>query len=223
MMGMLKDPFSFFAYHNKVWRLLDKTGRSILDVGCGRGSFMRIINGRRKFFTVGCDLYLPFLKECKQNKIYDEHVLCDARFLPFRRCAFDIVLCLEVIEHLPKKDSLRLLKQMEEIAQQQIVISTPIGFKKQFQDLVSQNPFQTHKCGWTLKELKKLGFNDFLGDGFFLYDRLRGDAGSPFLFIRKIISVIISYLLNPITSFRLSLAYSVICAKNVHKQRNDKL
>jgi hypothetical protein len=68
----------------------------------------------------------------------------------------DCVVALHVVEHLEKNDSLRLINQMHTWANKLIIIETPNGFVQQ--KGTSENPYQEHLCGYTVNELRKLGF-----------------------------------------------------------------
>lgn len=107
--ALLRDIAYFLPFspdRGVIWFFLNKKSRSILDVGCGIGRVMRAINLHNKsFFRVGVDIFLPYIKSCHREKIYDACVLADIRHLPFKKKTFDAVLCIQVIEHLPKIDA----------------------------------------------------------------------------------------------------------------------
>ena len=149
-------PYVPFTPPNVAWWNLDKGGRSILDLGCGQGTAMKFINRYQKFLTLGVDIFMPYLRECKGQGTHNEYVLCDILSLPFQGKSFDIVLCMEVLEHLPKEEGLELIKAIEGIARKQLIITTPVGMYKQ--EAFSDNPHQKHRSAWSPGELTKLGF-----------------------------------------------------------------
>jgi SAM-dependent methyltransferase len=149
-------PYIRLSIPYTAWWALDRRGESILDVGCGKGWFMSSINKHGHFFSVGADIFQPYIKECKRQGIHDGHVLCDVRMLPFQRKSFDIVLCLEVLEHLEKEEGKTLLNQLEEIGRRQVIISTPGGVCRQ--QAYDGNPYQEHKSSWSAAELRYLGY-----------------------------------------------------------------
>ena len=149
-------PYIPFTVLNTVWRSLDKRNESILDVGCGKGVPMRFINRRSQFYTVGVDIFEPYLRECKRQGIHNEYILANVGKLPFQRKSFDIVLCMEVLEHLEKEEGGKLLQAVEEIARNQVIITTPVGTYKQ--DAYDSNPYQEHKFIWNPAEMKALGY-----------------------------------------------------------------
>ena len=71
----------------------------ILDIGCNGGTFTRqIIKPNVK--VVGIDIYSPFIYRANEvigDKI--DLVVGAAEYLPFRTNLFDMVICLEVLEH----------------------------------------------------------------------------------------------------------------------------
>ena len=197
-------PFS--PFRGIIWRVLDKNSRSYLDVGCAKGGTGLVLRMHGcKAFVVGADLYLPYLEELKSKKIYDGLVYCDARHLPFKEKSFDVVLAIEVIEHLSKDEGLNFLKKAEEIASRQVVITTPVGFMKMFHKNLKpiENELQEHKSGWLPEEFKELGY------------RVRGEYGPSFL--PRDMAYWLSFIL-PLTYFIPTMSYCMICTK----RRKDK-
>lgn len=141
------------AHARAITSKLDRSTRSCLDVGCGRGTFKFIKN----LNSVGCDINLPSLMKAREKGYYNNLVRCDVRYLPFKPKSFDVAICVEVIEHLDKTDGIELLRQMEEIASRQVIIMTPWGYfpMKERED----NPYLTHRSGWLPQELQKMGYN----------------------------------------------------------------
>lgn len=86
-------------------------------MGCGDGWFGGWLRTRGVRFSVGTDIFQPYLKKAKESKTYDWVVLCDVRRLPFTDKAFDVVICMSVLEHLEKPAGLELLVSMERQAQ----------------------------------------------------------------------------------------------------------
>lgn len=104
-----------FTALNLCLRLLDRLNRSLLDIGCGKGRPAKFISQHRNLFTVGTDIYLPYLKHCKNLRTHNGFVRCDIRKLPFVTKSFDAVLCKEVLEHLTKEKGEKLLREIENI------------------------------------------------------------------------------------------------------------
>jgi len=84
---------------------------TILDVGCGRSSPLRMV--KKDSYKVGIDHYEPYISKSKEQSIHNKYVLGDVRALPFKTNSFDCVIATEVLEHLNKKDGLKMLQEME--------------------------------------------------------------------------------------------------------------
>lgn len=134
---------------------LDRSARSCLDVGCGRGAFKSI----KGFYSVGCDISLSSLIKAREKGYYDNLVRCDVRHLPFEPKCFDVVICIEVIEHLDKADAIELLRQIEEIASRQIIIMTPWGYFPMEER--EDNPYLTHRSGWLPQKFQEMGYKAY--------------------------------------------------------------
>ena len=203
-------PYIPFTALNTAWRSMNKGCQSILDVGCGTGEPMRFINRRNRYFSVGIDIFEPYLRECERQKNHSQYVLCDVRNLPFKEKSFDIVLCLEVLEHLGREEGETLLNKMESIAKKQVVLSTPVGNYKQ--ESYDGNPHQEHKYTWSPKGMKARGYK-VSGVGL---RNLGGKAGiqSPFPQPLRVLISIIWVLAGPLVYFFPGLAGDMVCSKN---------
>jgi ubiquinone/menaquinone biosynthesis C-methylase UbiE len=142
---------------------------TVLDLGCGSNSS---VNYCDVSFSVGVDLFDPYLQESKNKMLHNQYIKADIRKVEFQPQAFDAVIFLEVLEHLTKDDGYRLLKKMETWARKKIIITTPNGYLTQ--NVYDSNPFQRHVSGWTSKELEKLGFKVYGMKG---WKKLRGCKG----------------------------------------------
>jgi SAM-dependent methyltransferase len=157
-------PYIPFSALNTVWRKLDKNSRTILDVGCGKGEPMTFINRKGKFKAVGIDIFKPYLEKSKRKGVYQDLILGDVRFLPFKENSFDAIICLEVLEHLEKQYGEYLLSELERVARKQILLTTPVGRYELHP--FEGNPYQEHKHIWSPEELKEKGYNKVRGVGF---------------------------------------------------------
>jgi len=142
---------------------------SILDLGCGHHSQL---SGRKGIFSVGVDLFLPYLQESKRKAIHNQYIKADVTNIEFKPKSFDVVLAIEVLEHLEKNEGIELIKKMKLWAKSKIILTTPNGYIPQ--DEYDKNPYQTHKSSWTDKEFERLGFKVHGLSG---YKKLRGEKG----------------------------------------------
>jgi len=138
--------------------------KSVLDVGCGSNS--PLLKIRKNFYSEGVDVFGPSIKESKKAKIHDKYKVGDilniSRF--FKPKSFDSVIALDVIEHFDKKEGLKLMDYLENIAKKKVIIFTPFGFTQQHPS--DGNPFQKHKSGWYIEDFKKRGYTVYGMRGF---------------------------------------------------------
>lgn len=137
--------------------VIDKAAKSILDVACGLGLPMQMIKMRMKVErSVGVDIFEPYLKECKRRKIHTEYLKLDIRKLPFKNKSFDVVISLQVLEHLQKKEAWKVLDKMEKIAEKQVIVAMPIG--EMYHPAVDGNKHQLHCSAFYPEEFTKRGY-----------------------------------------------------------------
>jgi ubiquinone/menaquinone biosynthesis C-methylase UbiE len=101
-----------------LWEKHQK-GDRILDIGCGRGIYQRVI---RRSTYLGCDLNSQNLKRAVKAP-NAEYVCADAKHLPFKGESFDLVLCSEVLEHLDSP--LKAVKELAWASKKAIVLTFP--------------------------------------------------------------------------------------------------
>ncbi|MCL0053366.1 class I SAM-dependent methyltransferase, partial [Dehalococcoidales bacterium] len=154
-----KVPFTGLNIISKEIRKLSTKETAILDLGCGKGEAIKLLFGKDKlnYKICGVEIFRPYILEAKQKGIYTDLILADVRNLPFKSKSFDVLLLLEVIEHLTKEKGAKLLKEMERIARKGIIVRTPKGFLRK-EKIEDSNPFQEHISSWEPKELRNLGY-----------------------------------------------------------------
>lgn len=182
---------------------------SVLDLGCGSCSPLAKI--KKDFFSVGVDIFKPSIEESKKKAIHDKYKLGDVLKINnyFKKKSFDVVIALDLIEHLKKEEGSKLLEKMEQIAIKKIIILTPNGFYKQ--DSLEDNAHQVHQSGW--------GVEDFRGKNFHIYGMrglkfLRGECATikfkPWFFWG-----VISTISQPVFYFMPKLAYQLFIVKEL--------
>ena len=137
----------------------------ILDIGGGSGKLwtensclVHLIE--KKILQVNIfDAQIP---ETNKNSVLTFH----QGFVPedlakVKKKTFDLVLAIDLIEHLPRDKGYLMLYQMERLSKHFCFIFTPNGFVYQSPDPL--NIFNAHISGWTPKELKEFGYTKFRG------------------------------------------------------------
>lgn len=145
------------AWTEPIGWLINKDAKTILDVGCDQGLPIEMIKIRmtpRRI--VGVDLFEPYIKESKAKKIHDEYVISDVRKLPFKDKTFDVVISLQVLEHLTKKEAWKVLEKMEKIATKQVIVATSVG--EMYHPAVNNNPLQMHHSDFQAEDFERKGY-----------------------------------------------------------------
>jgi len=106
----------FISYHYQLKNVVEniKNGEKILEIGVGNKTLSNLLkNIGYKVKTIDI---LPELKP---------DVIGDVRKLPFDDNEFQAVLCYEVLEHLPYKDFIIALSELDRVSQKFVFISLP--------------------------------------------------------------------------------------------------
>ena len=135
--------------------------KSVLDVGCGRGILGCLLRVYRDVdFVVGIDIFRPYLDFARTHSAYDAliHMDLSRTGLPFSDREFDMVFCLEVMEHLERERGLSLLDELERVGSR-IVVTTPGVFFSQAQ--FDSNPNQAHMSYYDVRDFERRGYRVF--------------------------------------------------------------
>lgn len=195
----------FPALHENLKKELASCA-TVLDLGCGYDSPLRHCNVP---FSVGVELFDPYLEESKKKALHNEYIKADIRKIELKPRCFDAVIALDVLEHLTKEEGHTLIKKMETWARKKVIIATPNEYL--WQDGYHDNPLQEHRSGWSTEELRDIGFRVRGIDG---WRGLTGYRGSitykPALLWR-----VVSDLSQKITYYYPKLAFKLFAAKEV--------
>ena len=101
---------------------------NILDLGCGEETYIEdlVKIGNNNLYGVDISDYVIDLhKKAYQNHSNVEFVACPAEQLPFNKEYFDLIICDELIEHVPKAEI--LLDEIARVIKKDgaLIISTP--------------------------------------------------------------------------------------------------
>jgi len=101
-------------------------GNSVLDVGCGRADFLKLIKPNYKI--AGIEINRKRVEYC--NKILGKNVVIIGNLeekINLEDSSYDTIICMEVLEHLvnPKE----ALKELTRISRKRIIITVPFNEK----------------------------------------------------------------------------------------------
>lgn len=205
-----------FSYTWIVRNITKSKFKTVLDLGCDRGDFMKGISKDRGWEITGVELYEDSIKVAKESGVYQEVIKGDITKLPKEVVGkkYDLVFCSQVLEHLPKNKGEKVLKEWEELAGKKIMVSTPNGFMPYEKIEVhkdEKNPHQQHLSGWQIKELRDRGYKIRGQGAVFIY----GENGIA----RKLPTLLpffslLSIILAPLVYFFPHLATYIIAWKD---------
>lgn len=145
------DYFSF-SLEREIYRSCRLAG-SMLDIGCREGT--NLLYCRHSQRGIGVDVDLKAVSFANEISPANCHaVLASGTRLPLADAGFDLVLCIDVIEHILDYPLL-----IEEIARTshsgaRLILSTPSGD-------VAPNPYELHHKHFTAREIHELLRADF--------------------------------------------------------------
>lgn len=99
-----------------MFKNADPSAKTLLDVGCGSGYFLKRAN-EKKLKTTGCDV-IPDLNFEGSN-----YVAANVEDLPFEDDAFDIVTCSHTMEHVI--DFQKAVSELKRVAKKQLIVVVP--------------------------------------------------------------------------------------------------
>lgn len=166
---------SFSAQIPPIVHLLQKLApESVLDIGKGFGKYGFLIheyvgiNKQKKLnpllsmvqqshvkmdaIEVDEDLMMPHL-----SQFYNEVFFGDVFSIYKKLGNYDLILMVDVIEHLDKEKAIELLKYFVS-TKAKILIATPIHF---FQQELYESEYEHHVSHWTPGDFKQLGYTDY--------------------------------------------------------------
>ncbi len=119
--------------------------RSLVDVGCGDGSFCGWVAQRRKVDRiVGADVSGPRLARARSRFPDVEFVEAKVPTLPFQDNEFHATTCIQVLEHV--EDPEVALYELARISSKYVIVSVP--YKEKLQTLL---------CPWCLRKFPASG------------------------------------------------------------------
>jgi len=112
-------------FHRQIASLLKATGAErILDAGCGEGFVVSYLLQENDGLAItGLDCSLEAIEMARQMVPGVLFGVGDLREMPYSDDSFDLVMCLEVLEHLP--DPHRGLRELRRVTSAHCLVSVP--------------------------------------------------------------------------------------------------
>jgi 2-polyprenyl-3-methyl-5-hydroxy-6-metoxy-1,4-benzoquinol methylase len=112
-------------FHRQIASLLKATGaEKILDAGCGEGFVVSyLLQGNDRLAITGIDCSPQAIEMARQMVPGVLFNVGDLREMPYGDDSFDLVMCLEVLEHLP--DPHKGLRELRRVTSVHCLVSVP--------------------------------------------------------------------------------------------------
>lgn len=132
---------------------------TVLDLGCG---IMQATDGLLALSILGVDVFPKYLDHIKEKHQTVRISLDETdRFMDK---SYDVVICLDVVEHLPKELALKILDECKRICRRKAIIFTPLEFDDNTKAVenswdLGYNEHQKHICQITKQEFRTHGYH----------------------------------------------------------------
>lgn len=104
-------------------QVLPGPARTLLDLGCGQGAFLKQFSGSNHARMIGVDRSRVALSLAATSLPSGSWVEADVRELPIRDASIDIVLCSLLVHHFDPADAVRLLSEAGRVARLGVIVS----------------------------------------------------------------------------------------------------
>jgi hypothetical protein len=151
-------PYSFSTFDDYIFTLInDYRPSTVLDVGPGIGKIGSMVAKSCRTHNYPCilhayEIYEPYIKQYELKWIYDKIWNEDIMNIISRdNASYDMIFFGDSLEHLTKKDGLKLIEFML-LRCEYIIIKTPDNMP---QGAVGGNEYEAHQSNWNRND-----FND---------------------------------------------------------------
>lgn len=168
---MVEAPARFWTIKDKICPIHD----SILDVGGYEGIWLWIFEAKRKALVEICQEAVERWAAIHLTELYVENGANIGSL--FKENEFDVVLLLDVLEHMEEEEGYAALIAAEKIAKRQVIISGPDGWLRYDETTEAYRVVMDlglpcleatrHKSAWTSDFFRKRGYEVVIYPGLF--------------------------------------------------------
>jgi ubiquinone/menaquinone biosynthesis C-methylase UbiE len=110
--------------YEQLIKFIPNDAKTLIDVGCGPGSFLCYLKKRREITALGLERSSNNI-EIARSLVDVPLIQADIQKCPFNDNSFDVVCCFEVLEHLPFNIYESAIKEIYRITKKWIIITVP--------------------------------------------------------------------------------------------------
>ena len=122
-----KNPIARFLYKRYKYNLIslfpDENIKDVLEIGCGRGEILNYIDSKIKCNLLGVDIEEDIIKDASRLYQTINFKVEDGQALSFKDDSFDLVLVLEVLEHVKNVDI--IIAEAKRVSKKYCIFSVP--------------------------------------------------------------------------------------------------
>jgi ubiquinone/menaquinone biosynthesis C-methylase UbiE len=93
---------------------------TMLELGCGEGYIQELLTPDQ---SLASDIDLPIVRDAKIRYPHAGYVVADGTQMPLTAASFDLVVAVEVLEHVPQP--VRLLQEAKRLSRRYCIFSVP--------------------------------------------------------------------------------------------------
>lgn len=139
--------------------IIDRTGVKFikaLDVGCGTGVGIRYALDRGKD-VYGID-FADAREAWKRYRIEDRCKIASALDIPYPDNSFDLVVCLDVMEHIPEEDALAALKEIRRVGSLAYIFAIATTLEKEPVGKKVLTHINVKDSNWWIMKMSEAGY-----------------------------------------------------------------
>jgi ubiquinone/menaquinone biosynthesis C-methylase UbiE len=163
-----------------VSNLIPNKKINLLNVGCGSGDLENVVfkrKGRNSFNWYGLDISLKSIATCRREFSEAVFDVGDIRNLKYEKNFFDVVILMEILEHIAPKDLFKSLSEVNKVMKKNglLIVTIPIneGLKRLIETNNNRNAHvRIYTKSVICQELKLSGFKVDKVHFFYAFPRL---------------------------------------------------
>jgi ubiquinone/menaquinone biosynthesis C-methylase UbiE len=139
---------------NEIQLLLINAHGTALDIACGTGKVMSILEGMAALQVHGCDISDFLLRKATERGIAKERLACcDATALPYPAKHFDYAYSIGSLEHFTEEGIHKLLQQCRRVVKQRSFHMIPVSRSQKNEGWITpwQSYFNNSTDWWVTK------------------------------------------------------------------------
>jgi SAM-dependent methyltransferase len=155
-LGYYNPNNSFLQWQNVIDAAPHSLFQKGLDIGCGVGRGIKYAV-EKGYEAYGCDISKNIGKFWKDLGISERCRVCPATNLPYEDGEFDLVLCMDVLEHIPEYDIHDAISEMERVGSRLFIVAVALVDERQPVAKRITTHITIRSASWWKEQFRKVG------------------------------------------------------------------